>query len=1340
MRASYRRPLGILAAASLLFSNLPAGAQTVWNINVGAGTGSGTNQITTANNYGGAATENTANSTWNGVTSAGLVTLADSTGSSSAGVTLEIIAGAGSVVQFGNQNLNSGDKIFNTWIKDGTGPAPDIVNDDPFTVTFGNLNPANTYDLVIYADWWWAPEGNPVLQTAGSGLSGVFYVNSQQGGSHVNGTVPPLMEDTNPTDVRTEPTNFARLRGLTPSAGGVLSFSMGGVNAPINGFQLIQIGASPPDTAPPTPSPMTWANVPSATSSTSISMTATTATDTSGVEYFFDETSGNPGGADSGWQDEPSYTNSGLTPNTTYSYIVTARDKSSAGNATLPSAAASATTPAVSITAIWNVNIGGQTIPTSYAGAVAQSTPVTWNSITTSSVTGLALKDSSNSTAAGITLDVSSDRSPGSAALTSGDAIFVGYYGGAGAASTITLSGLTVADTYDIVFYSDWFWKNGDSLPITQTLGTGLEGTFFLNRILSGSNGTVPALTQDTNPANAASGTGNLGNYCRITGIVPDTEGKVRFRIGDGNNTAFSAFQLVRTGTVAPRADILALGLPGNPGVINGTNISLKVPFGSDRSSLAPDFTLWPGASSVPGPGTARDFNTPQSYTVTSSDSLVTKIYTVTVDFHPPLPEFTLSAPAHWDGRQSITVEPVISNLALLQANDGTNFTYEWSTSNVAVTQTTSSGVMTLTRAQGNGSLVVYLAMSNGSEAVIRSATIRVQQPATDPWIERTPLANEKPVNDQFFARNPFTNLGTIYYRGTQSGNPDGVYIKIFRTPEGGAESLYSTHRQALDAGTYDFTATIEAGLSTYRVVYGTTTGGTDTDVGPAVTNLVCGDAFMIQGQSNAVATDTGSSDFDDTTSNWIRTYGTVGSGTAWTLAQSKPSGSSWPWRIGFWGMKLARDIVSTHQVPVCIINGAVGGTRIDQHQPNPVDRRVGAGTYDIYANLLNRVNEARLTHGIRAVFWHQGESDSGSAGPPLEPDHFFYEKNFLAMTSAWKEDFPNYLRYIIYQVAPNPCSLGPYASEVREIQRTLPRLYSNMSVLHNLGLSGYLGCHYNKVGYENMAGRLLSVINRDVYGGAAPEAITPPNLKRAYFTNTARTAITLQFDQPMQWNALATVNFHVNDVANQIVSGVASGNFVTLQLAVAAGANSTLDYVKDSWNFNEANSSLLEGMNGIPALTFANVPVEALAPYELWASSKGLSGPGALAGSDPDKDGLENGLEFVLGGEPNPSNPGSNSVSLLPVSNRNQSGDLVFVFKRKLESAGNVFLAFEWSTDLSFLPANSVPIGETGSLLDGISVSITSHDTATENIIITVPAAKAVAGKLFGRVLVVAP
>jgi autotransporter-associated beta strand protein len=103
-----------------------------------------------------------------------------------------------------------------------------------------------------------------------------------------------------------------------------------------------------PDTTPPNPSPMTFSSFPVASGQTSIVMTATTATDLNGVEYFFDETSGNSGGTDSGWQNSPTYEDTGLLAGTAYTYTVTARDKSPNANAGTASSVATAYTQAVS--------------------------------------------------------------------------------------------------------------------------------------------------------------------------------------------------------------------------------------------------------------------------------------------------------------------------------------------------------------------------------------------------------------------------------------------------------------------------------------------------------------------------------------------------------------------------------------------------------------------------------------------------------------------------------------------------------------------------------------------------------------------------------------------------------------------------------------------------------------------------------------------------------------------------------------------------------------------------------------------------------------------------------
>ena len=94
------------------------------------------------------------------------------------------------------------------------------------------------------------------------------------------------------------------------------------VNA--NGYSISNITLAITDVSAPTPNAATFASAPSPDSDTAISMTATTGTDFTGpVEYYFTETSGNPGGGDSVWQTSPSYTDTGLTASTLYTYTVT---------------------------------------------------------------------------------------------------------------------------------------------------------------------------------------------------------------------------------------------------------------------------------------------------------------------------------------------------------------------------------------------------------------------------------------------------------------------------------------------------------------------------------------------------------------------------------------------------------------------------------------------------------------------------------------------------------------------------------------------------------------------------------------------------------------------------------------------------------------------------------------------------------------------------------------------------------------------------------------------------------------------------------------------------------
>jgi hypothetical protein len=86
--------------------------------------------------------------------------------------------------------------------------------------------------------------------------------------------------------------------------------------------------------------------------------------------------------------------------------------------------------------------------------------------------------------------------------------------------------------------------------------------------------------------------------------------------------------------------------------------------------------------------------------------------------------------------------------------------------------------------------------------------------------------------------------------------------------------------------------------------------------------------------------------------------------------------------------MAPADRLVTAYKIPICMINGAVGGTRIDQRQRNGIKPE---DPETIYGRLPACVKAAKLTHGIRGVLWHQGENNSGAAAPTDDWDYKSY-------------------------------------------------------------------------------------------------------------------------------------------------------------------------------------------------------------------------------------------------------------------------------------------------------------------------------------------------------------
>jgi hypothetical protein len=133
----------------------------------------------------------------------------------------------------------------------------------------------------------------------------------------------------------------AGFRLLGTNANPAFAASYGQFDVTIDDLILIA-----PDPTPPTPDPMTFDVVPFTISDNKIGMTATTATDISGVEYNFQgfTTFPAPPAYNSGWVSDPNHVADGLLPNTAYQFRVAARDLSSSQNTTTYSGLETAST------------------------------------------------------------------------------------------------------------------------------------------------------------------------------------------------------------------------------------------------------------------------------------------------------------------------------------------------------------------------------------------------------------------------------------------------------------------------------------------------------------------------------------------------------------------------------------------------------------------------------------------------------------------------------------------------------------------------------------------------------------------------------------------------------------------------------------------------------------------------------------------------------------------------------------------------------------------------------------------------------------------------------------
>ncbi len=149
------------------------------------------------------------------------------------------------------------------------------------------------------------------------------------------------------------------------------------------------------------------------------------------------------------------------------------------------------------------------------------------------------------------------------------------------------------------------------------------------------------------------------------------------------------------------------------------------------------------------------------------------------------------------------------------------------------------------------------------------------------------------------------------------------------------------------------------------------------------------------------------------------------------------------------------------------------------------------------------------------------------------------------------------------------------------------------------------------------------------------------------------------------------------------------------------------------------------------------NVTGGSLPPFAAWAVANGLdNSPGKESAfdADPEKDGIPNGLEWILGG-----NPLADSASRTPQLG-GDSTNLTLTFTRSDDSESNTTLVAQWSGTLGGWSDVPIGAGSSGPDANGVSVSVSENDTAPDTIMVTIPRSNGSSGAVFVRLKATAP
>lgn len=360
---------------------------------------------------------------------------------------------------------------------------------------------------------------------------------------------------------------------------------------------------------------------------------------------------------------------------------------------------------------------------------------------------------------------------------------------------------------------------------------------------------------------------------------------------------------------------------------------------------------------------------------------------------------------------------------------------------------------------------------------------------------------------------------------------------------------------------------------------------------------VVCGDAFIIMGQSNSTGffTESEMSDFCRTfgvATGTLNTENYNPADTLWAISNQSTATS-----VGAMGLEIQKRLIEQSGIPNCLINGGFHWSSAFSHairtENSPADLTNG------YGRMLYRVRKSGVASVCKAFIYRQGETEAYHEG-------WNWEENFDKLYQNLKTDIPAIRKMYVFQIDiiyyPSPAG-----AILRDYQRRLPGIYPDIRSLATVGTKEFDGLHYGRRGNIQSGFEVSRLINRDFYNLQDTLQIDSPGVKKVFYKNGEKKELVLVFqnDQelvypgPYQPNGAVSLDmkdfFYLDDAAGAVGSGKAEENRVILALKASQNASHLTylpPFLEQGGSYYPFTGPFITNGKGMRAFTFYRVPI----------------------------------------------------------------------------------------------------------------------------------------------------